>query len=321
MAKLTIVVTIYNIENYIRKGLDALLNQTCDDFEVLCVNDGSSDNSKEIILEYVNKDKRFKLLDKENGGSSTARNLGIDKCNSEYISFIDGDDFISNDYVEIALKEMESKKLDLLMFGYNQYYLANDTYERIHLKIKDGVYKLKEHKELLAYLVNAPWNKIYKTSIFKDNDIRFQVGYRHQDYGTMPKLLLKANTIESLDKPLYNYVADIPNNVSSKADKKLYDIITMSDDIVKFFKKENEFDDYINELEYLVKRNYILALRKAMKINDKKFVLKFIDDIFNSEDSYFKNNKYTYKLTEENGDNVYLNRFKTKMYYLLKGVK
>lgn len=319
MAKLTVVVAIYNVEDYLDKCLDSLANQSNKDYEVWCINDGSTDNSRNIILKYTNKHTIFKLFDKENGGLSDARNYGIEKCKSKYISFIDGDDFVSSDYVEVSLKEMEDKDLDMLVFGYNQYYLANNTYEKIYLKIQDGVYNLKDNKELLAYTPNAAWNKVYKTSLFVDNNIRYPFGYRHQDLGTTPKLLLKANKVGYINRSLYNYLIDRPNNITAQIDSKLYHIIDMSKEVMDYYISLDVFNDYVDEFEYLIKRNFIQSLRKSMKLKDKKFVYKFIDDVFDVSDKYFKNSTHKYKVNEEDGDDVYLSRFKCKLYYLLKG--
>ena len=319
MAELTIVVAIYNVEKYLNKCLDSLANQTNDDYEVWCVNDGSSDDSRNIIISYLNNSK-FKLLDKENGGLSDARNYGLERCTSPYISFVDGDDFVSNDYVENIIKQME-KGVDMFVFNYNQYYLADDRCEKNCINIDDGIYNLHDKKELLAYTPNAAWNKAYKTSLFKDNGITYPYGYRHQDLGTTPKLLLKANSISYTNDYLYNYLIDRPNNITAQIDSKIYHIVDMAKEVMDYYIKENVFDNYLDEFEYLVKRNFIQSLRKSMKLKDKKFVFKFIDDVFDIEDKYFKNSKHTYRIAEEKGDDVYLSRFKCKMYYLLRGGK
>ncbi len=319
MCELTVVVAIYNVERYLDKCLESLSKQSTKDYEVWCINDGSTDNSRKIILKYVNNDKHFKLFDKENGGLSDARNYGIDRCNSKYISFVDGDDFVSFDYVEEILRHMED--VDMLVFAYNQYYLAKDKKEMIDLRIDEGIYNLKENRELLAYTPNAAWNKAYKTSLFKDNDIIYPFGYRHQDLGTTPKLLLKANKIAYLNKPLYNYLIDRPNNITAQIDNKLYHIIDMAKEVMDYYQKENVYEEYIDEFEYLIKRNFIQSLRKAMKLKDIKFVYKFIDDIFKVEKEYFKDSGHKYNIIEEDGDDVYLSKFKCKMYYLLKRLK
>lgn len=322
MKKLSIIIAIYNVEDYLIKCLDSLFNQTIKEgYEIICVNDSSTDKSRDIILEYVKKDKRFKLLDKENGGLSDARNFGLKHIDSKYVSFIDGDDFVSKDYVEKAINKMETDDLDMLVFGYDQYYLTTNTKEKINLRMKDGIYNLKENKEILAYTPNAAWNKVYKTSLFKENDIEYPFGYRHQDLGTTPKLLLKSNRVGYLNESLYYYLIDRPNNITAQIDKKLYHIIDMSKEVMDYYKKESIFDEYVNELEYLVKRNFVQSLRKSMKLSDKKFVNKFIDDVFDVCDEYFKNSEHKYNLIEEEGDNVYLSRVKCKAYYMYKKLR
>ena len=321
MSNLTIIVAIYNVENYLNRCLDSLKNQTHDKYEVFCINDGSTDSSRDIILKYVNEDKRFKLFDKENGGLSDARNFGLERCDSKYVAFIDGDDFVENDYVEKSLAKMEADDLDMLVFAYKQYYLENGHEEINQLKIKEGIYNINEEKAILAYTPNAAWNKIYKTSLFKDNNIEYPFGYRHQDMGTTPKLLLKANKVGYFNEPLYNYLVDRPNNITTQIDNKLYHIIDMAKEVMDYYIKEDRFNEFVNEFEYLIKRNFIQSLRKAMKLKDKKFVNKFIDDIFDCSDKYFKESSHLYELVEENGDSIYLSRFKCKAYYFYKQLR
>ncbi len=321
MCDLTIVVAIYNVDKYLDKCLESLSKQSHRDYKVYCVNDGSSDNSRDIILKYVNNDKRFELFDKKNGGLSDARNYGLVRCNTKYISFVDGDDFVSFNYVESILKEMDEKDLDMLVFSYNQFYLVSDKKEKIDLRIKEGIYNLKDNKKLLAYTPNAAWNKAYKTSLFKDNDIVYPFAYRHQDLGTTPKLLLRANRIAYLDLALYNYLIDRPNNITAQIDNKLYHIVDMAKEVMDYYKRENVFDEYVDEFEYLIKRNFIQSLRKAMKLKDICFVYKFIDDIFKTQKEYFKNSGHKYKIDEEKGDNIYLSKNKCKFYYLYRKIR
>ena len=322
MSKLSIIVAIYNVEKYLDKCLSSLVNQKSDiKYEVLCINDGSTDNSKSIAEKYVNSSNNFILLDKPNGGLSDARNYGLKYASSEYVGFIDGDDFVSDDYVEKVMRHIEQDNLDILVFGYYQYYFFNNTYEQIDLKIKNGIYNLKDNKEILAFTPNAAWNKVYRRSLFVDNSIEYPFGYRHQDLGTTAKLMYHSKRIGYINEPLYHYLIDRPNNITTQIDKNIYHIIDMAKSIMDYYKELNIFDDYIDEFEYLVKRNFIQSLRKAMKMSDKKFVLKFIDNIFDTLDTYFPKKSNEYIIEEEKGDNIYLSRFKCKMYYRIKGVK
>lgn len=321
MRELTIVVAIYNVEDYLDRCLHSLHNQTVKDYEVVCVNDGSTDGSRRIIEKYLQMDSRFSVIDKKNGGLSDARNVGLKACSSEFISFVDGDDFVSENYVEIALNEVKSKKADMLVFAYNQYYLSNNSREKISLRIKDGVYNIVDNKEILAYTPNAAWNKVYKTSLFKDNAIEYPFGYRHQDMGTTPKLLLNSKRVAYLNKPLYNYLIDRPNNITAQVDNKLYHIIDMAKEVMNYFKESSKYTDYVDEFEYLVKRNFIQSLRKSIKLKDRKFVFKFIDDIFDTCDKYFKSSRRSYTINEEDGDEIYLSRNKCKIYYIYRKLK
>ena len=239
MAKIDVVVAIYNIEGYLRRNLDSFVNQSFKDYRILCVNDGSKDNCEEIIKEYVAKDERFILLNKENGGLSDARNYGLKHVTSEYVMFIDGDDYLEENCLEECYKHMKKDKLDMFVFGYNQINLEDNTNEFIPMSIEDGVYNLKDKHELLAYTPNAAWDKCYKTSLFIENDIEYPFGYRHQDLGTTPKLLAKAERVGYLNKPLYNYILDRPNNISTQIDEKIFHIVDMSEEIVKWYEKEN----------------------------------------------------------------------------------
>lgn len=316
MSKLTIVVAIYNVENYLRKCLLSLKEQTVTNYQVFCINDGSTDKSREIIQEFVETDDRFFLFDKKNGGLSDARNFGLAKTTDKYIAFIDGDDFVEPDYVEKSLAAMEKDDLDMLVFAYKQYYLTNGTSEITTLRIADGIYNLKEKPELLAYTPNAAWNKIYRTDLFINNKIEYPFGYRHQDLGTTPKLLLKSKRVGYLNQALYNYLIDRPNNITAQIDKKLYHIADMAKEILDYYIEQNCYNVYIDELEYLIRRNFIQSLRKAMRLQDLKFVFRFIDDLFDLSDKYFKDSHHRYQLVEEAGDEVYLSRFKSKLYYL-----
>lgn len=319
MSELTFIVPIYNVEKYVFKCLESIQRQTYKDFKVLCVNDGSTDNSRNIILDFVNKDSRFKLLDKENGGLSDARNYGLKQVDTKYVSFIDGDDFIEECFVEKTINEMRNNDLDILVFGYNQYYLEKNIKEANPLRIHKGVYSLKENKEILAYTPNAAWNKIYKTCLFKDNNIEYPFGYRHQDLGTTAKLFLKAKKIGYINDCLYNYLIDRPNNITTQIDKKLYHIIDMANEIIDYYKKNNVFEKYKEELKYLVTRNFISSLRKAVTLKDKEFVYEFIDSIFENLKS-FNGVKDTYRIKEVYNDFIYTNKELLKTYYKLKHI-
>lgn len=319
MNKVSIIVAIYNVEKYLDKCLKSIQEQTYKDFICYCVNDGSSDNSKNIIEKYL-VDSRFKLLEKENGGVSSARNFGLKNVNTEYVAFVDGDDFLEPNLLEECIKNINDTGTDILVFGYKQLYLNNNTSELIDLTFDDGVYSYKNKEGIFAFTPNAVWNKIYRTSLFKDNKIEFPEGFRHQDLGTTPKLLYKANSIQYINIPLYNYIIDRPNNITSQNDHKIYDILDMSNEVIGYLKNNmnDEYyeNNYIDEIEYLIKANCIQSLRKSMNNKNKSFVFKFIDDVNRFIKLNFSRANHTYDKYFNKHDKIYLSKTLTKLYYL-----
>ena len=127
-ALISIIVPIYNVENYLRQCLDSIMNQTYQKFECLLINDGSSDNSAEICREYVSKDSRFKYFEKENGGVSSARNLGIECSRGAYITFIDSDDWVESDYLEVLYRALLEEQADIAISTYKQFNMDDNCY-------------------------------------------------------------------------------------------------------------------------------------------------------------------------------------------------
>ena len=125
---ISVVVPIYNVENYLRYCLDSIVSQTYQDFECLLINDGSPDNSADICREYVGKDARFKYFEKENGGVSSARNLGIEHSEGEYITFIDPDDWVESDYLEVLYRALLEEQADIAISTYKQFNMDDNCY-------------------------------------------------------------------------------------------------------------------------------------------------------------------------------------------------
>ncbi len=318
MAKVDIVVPIYNVEKYIKATLASLKNQTYQDIRILCIDDGSKDHSKDEVLDFIKDDERFIYFYKENGGLSDARNYGLKRATAPYIMFIDGDDQCEPQMVELSLNAILEDDSDMVIFPYYQLYSQTGVKEAIPMPFKRGRYSLIDNPEILAFLPNAAWNKLYKTSLFTKHDIKYPYGYRHQDLGTTPKLLYLAKAVSILEEPLYDYLIDRVGNITTKTDHKLTHILDMCKEICDYYKENNIFDTYKEELNYLCSINFINSLRKAMNMNDTEFVNQFIDEIFDFKKKYFKHNPSKYQIKENRNDFIYLHRFLTKSYYAYK---
>lgn len=203
MPKLSVIVPVYNVEQYIHKCVDSILSQTYADFELILVNDGSPDNCGKICDEYASKDNRVKVIHKQNGGVSEARNIGLDAVTGEYISFIDPDDWIDKDMYEQTLGYMANNDLDIVCFDVEEV-RTNKSFVR---------YKYAGNKSFTSYealyeilidgIDNSPCNKIYKKYTWEG--VRFPVGRRFEDVATIYKTFHNAKTVGYMRKAYYHY--------------------------------------------------------------------------------------------------------------------
>jgi glycosyltransferase involved in cell wall biosynthesis len=325
MNKIDIVVPVYNVAEYLVKCFDSLLNQeTTVPYQIIVVNDGSTDNSQVIISEYATKyPNQFKSLIKENGGLSDARNFGLQYVNSEYVIFIDSDDFVESDLIERVYQQAIKTDVDMIIYEYNQYWSVTNTKEVISNNFSESkIYNLKDTPELLTGIANAAWNKMYRTKLFTDNEILYPKGYRYEDLGTTYKLLLEASSVAFVNRPLINYLVDRPGNITTTYDKKLYDILDMCQVNLDYYRQKNVFETYYEELKVLSIRNILECLKKVVNMTDQEFVRQFIDDCFKFIKVNFPDYRKSKKvLVRERYDGRYLNPTLCRLSYNYKNRK
>ena len=204
MPKLSIIVPVYKVEQYIHKCVDSILNQTFTDFELILVDDGSPDNCGEICDEYAQKDERVRVIHKENGGLSDARNFGLKKAKGKYISFIDSDDWVDLDLYRDVIDYQEDNDLGVVCFDvyevkgekikYNNRFDANKIFTGA-----DALYKI-----LTDEIDNSACNKVYKKELWED--IEFPVGRCFEDVATTYKVFHKAGKVGYYKRAYYYYV-------------------------------------------------------------------------------------------------------------------
>lgn len=320
MTKVSIIVPIYNVEEYLGKCIESCLCQTFTDYELILVNDGSTDNGLSICREYEKKDSRIKVLDKPNGGLSDARNAGMKIAMSPYIYFLDSDDFIEPTLIEKCVNKLDETSADMVIFDVYQYFMKTNTKEIIKNGYGDSrCVNVGNNPEVLTKVLNAAWNKMYKLSLFKDNHIEYPVGYYYEDLGTTYKLMLKANQICFINEPLYDYLADRPGNITQQFNQKTYHILDMIEEIVEYYKKENKFHLYYNELMFIAGINTMECLKKTRNINDDKAVKQFIDDCFKYIGKTFPNfPKCKYEICRQKNDWIYANPRVLKFYLAIR---
>ena len=213
--KVTVIIPVYNAQNYLSECIDSVLRQTMQDFEVICIDDGSSDDSYSILKKYAETEERVVLFSQTNQGVSTARNVGIDKARGEYIYFLDSDDYIEPNMLEIAYKEMESKSLDILYFetfafgeegipqnivdDKNKYYAVKFDYNAVY-----------GGKELLCKMrVNYDYScsvckQVIRKQFLLDSQIRFYQGIIHEDELYTLQTMMLAKRAEFIHRVLHH---------------------------------------------------------------------------------------------------------------------
>ena len=210
--KITVIVPVYNIENYLNKCLDSILKQTYQNLEIIVVNDGSTDNSGEICQEYAQKDSRIIYIEKENGGQSEARNMGLDRMTGSYVTFVDSDDWVELDYVENLYKKITEYQADIAVGNYYSFNEAEGMYyfhifgDSCYEKVYDNVSifeNLYESQEMKSFALISVWGKLYKADLLKH--LRFDIGKLGEDGYLNQKIYLLAEKTIYLNKGLYAY--------------------------------------------------------------------------------------------------------------------
>ena len=210
--KITVIVPVYNVENYLNKCLDSLINQTYKNLEIIVINDGSIDNSGTICQEYAQKDNRIVYIEKENGGQSEARNMGLDRMTGSYVTFVDSDDWVELDYVEILYKKITKYQADIAVGNYYSFNEAEGMYyfhifgDSYYEKVYDNVSifeNLYESQEMKSFALISVWGKLYKADLFKQ--LRFDIGKLGEDGYLNQKIYLLAEKTIYLNKGLYAY--------------------------------------------------------------------------------------------------------------------
>lgn len=279
--KVSVIVPIYNQEKYLKKCIDSLVKQE-GDYEFILVNDGSKDNSEKIIKSY--RDKRIKYFKNKNRGIGYTRNFGISKATGKYLMFLDSDDYLEENAIKILLDNILDN--DILIFNINKIIKGKKIKDDL---IKYNTFNLIKSPDNLLGINLAVWNKIYLTSLIKENNIKFPENLKYEDAPFMVQALIAASKISTVDNYLYNYVIH-SNSETTIRDSRVFDIFKILD-LIRENKKE-----YLNEtIKYLIVKiltNYTIQQRKNInKING----MKFIDEAFLYMKKYvpdYKDNKY-----------------------------
>ena len=267
MTKLSIIVPVYNVEKYLPKCLESLIKQTLKDIEIICVNDGSMDNSLAILKEFASKDSRIRIIDNQHQGVAKTRNTGIEQSTGEYIGFVDSDDYIDIDFFEKLYNSATKSNSDIAIASILKHknffniYNAKYTKEETAITIQDKIKLCEDKKHFFFYA----WNKIYHSGFIKENNIKFSEGQIYEDVMFAIKALYYSNKIISVYGTKYHYI-EHENSLTKSKDKtgeKEQDLIKAYSELQEFCNSKNiEIPERLN---YYTKENFgfILNLYKG----------------------------------------------------------
>lgn len=243
--KVSIIVPIYNVEDYIGKCLLSIRKQTFKDFEALLINDGTPDGSMEIAQKFAEADKRFIIYNKENGGLSDARNYGLERAKGEYVVFVDSDDYIDNDYIRMLYNECVINNADMSCCRYKYHFT-----DKLVIPVPSGRNKrVLSTDEALDMLIrdnnmqSFAWNKMYRRTLFTDNNIKYPVMY-FEDIATTPRVMFKSNKVALSNKYLYNYVKRSGSILMTMNARKINDYIRSYYIIRDYLEKQGAFGKF-----------------------------------------------------------------------------
>ena len=287
MAEVSIIVPVYNVEKYLSFCLDSLVNQTFKDIEIICVNDGSTDNSTEVLEHYAGFDKRIKIINKENGGLSSARNAGLDAATAKYIAFVDSDDFVSHFLVERAYNFVQKKNADFAAFGFdyvvgNSLKLYESGFSFPKSLVGKCVYETDLNENFYTKIHPTAWCKFYSAKLIQNNNLRFCEDIIFEDLPFAAEVYLSANRMVYTNLPLYYYRAERQGSILSRRDEKTVDFMTAIERVDDVFHKYGRFEKYKNVLmQYNIQRSihYFItvdgAYREKFFYSMKKYFSKF----------------------------------------------
>ena len=313
MPSISIIVPIYNVENYLHDCVESILNQIFQDFELILVNDGSTDNSYLICQEFQKKDKRVRVINKENGGVSSARNAGLCIAKGKYIGFIDPDDTIKDNMYEklyeAAIKtdsditicsfniiDLIRKQNDIAQLPYN----IQNTIDRNKIEI-EVIPKLLSLENGLGYGIYSPFNKLYKKSLFDQYQIKFDELRQYEEDAKLNMILLnKVQKITFIPSPLYNYYI--------RPRKSLTQIF-----------RESAYEDNLENLkihtELCIRYDCSKYIKKAIE-NYLNTTVQHVIEIQRSSLSFIKKKKLISKITKDDTFKRYIKTYKAPTRFL-----
>ena len=299
MPKVSVIIPVYNVENYIEKCLDSVVNQTLEDIEIIIVNDGSEDKSKQKIEKYLeNYPDKIKYLQKENGGLSSARNFGIPYATGQYIAFLDSDDYIELTAYEEMYKIAKQENADMVECDF--------IWEYPNKKRKDIGEIYQNKKEMLEKARVVAWNKLIKREIIEKERLEFPTGLRYEDVAFFYQLVPYLNKVGFVKKCLIHYIQR-EDSIANTQNIRTKEIFTVLENVISYFQEKGFYEEYKQQLEYNYVRFLLCSsLKRMCKIKDKAQRKQALKETWENINTKFPNWRKNEILKKKNFKNLYI---------------
>lgn len=281
MVKVSVIVPVYNGEKYLTQCLDSIINQTLEDIEIICINDGSEDNSLSILERYASMDNRIKIISTENRGLGAARNSGLELATGEYVAFVDADDWIDKETYEQLYSKSASSDLDLNIFQLINYMENNDNLVETdlynhkcfinHNISEKSIFNHEDTKEYLFEIPVCAVSKLYKKEFLDKNTLHFPEGFLFEDNSFFYNAYFKAEKCGFLAKHLY-FRRRHEESITQKFDKDKFDVVKAANEILNVFIENNTYETY---KPYVINHTFSMLLEWFSKLP-----LKLKNDFF-----------------------------------------
>ena len=293
MVAISIIMPVYNIEKYLKECLDSLVNQTFKDFEIICVNDGSTDSSHSILNEYAKKDLRFKIINQENAGAGTARNNGLKLAQGEYVQFLDSDDYFEPTMLEEMYNKAQEFNANLVVCSCKKVNEFGEIIENSNpqwpIKLEavplNKVFNWKDFPEDILWMFCViPWNKLCKREMLVKNDIDFQNISSSNDVAFGHKVKICAEKIIVFDRQLINYRYNHVESISKTRAKNTINIIHSAKEVKDFLINKGIYKELENSFIEVYKNH----IRAGISLCDEKQYEKFKNEFKTLYPDFYK---------------------------------
>lgn len=289
---LSVIIPVYNVERYVEKCIQSVLYPDLSDYDIILVNDGSTDSSAKILADYEKKyPQLIQVINKQNGGVGSARNAGLFASLAKYVIFPDSDDYLTNNALPEILQKCR-EDFDICFFDANAVLEDGKVIEHIQGANHPGSFSLKDNPEILFARPNT-WNKIYRRTLFLDHDILFPNQAWYEDLSTILKLYIHAEKMQYTPFIWYCYLKRPGSIINSNNLERNLEIIDAVQAVIDYYKTENSFFPFSKELEYMVYYNEFLTSNTRVNlISPSSLVQDQLIQFFLQQFPKYSENKY-----------------------------